>query len=539
MKVLVVPFSLHSVPWKDAAYWIASIKETDTVVFLNHFDRYCEAAGLSKNLAQLHSLLNAKGLTVETSESASLDSYLLKHSNEEFCITPAGDALTIVVQAAVVGGFDGNLWMLGTKNEPPRRSLMPQIRGTRKNPKTGIKSLNKAAAVAKTGSECSYTIDGRKYLQRLFRSENCGAEGYIIDAVAPGYCLKIWNAIIPRAKYFNEKIRAMLSVSEPHPDIAIPKAFVFNETGEAIGVCMPKYEGESLCMSDLSRYKKAKKLSADVIFQIIWLEAHGFVHRDVWHNLIVSSDNKAHIIDLDSVQFGAYPATALSADVVNYLPDRFFVGGAFHNTIDTSYTVLMMLLRLYLSADKVNELLWDSDNACPTVNNSILNTLPDKLREFVVRAYENEQPVSLVEQLLFAETEALHSSAEYIMEDLYRAHSESRRENNEASDDMMPAESSSHISQTSEIIYSPEYPTHKTNARSDTAQKQKPWFVRLLQQLILKLFFSQMGTIPADCGQNADLWKVFVRSGKWKKPLATAVICVILIIFMFITLVSI
>lgn len=532
-EILLVPWSFDRHLMSNAHHWLETIDPaSDTVLIFQDFDKYCEAANLTDTYQTILSGLRRRGIPTKTLHQDGLDQFLLvRNSNTPLYTTPLNKT-ECVVTSAVTCGYTGEIIAIGC-HPLPTRDLTPLIRASSQSPRCGIRGLDKTAIKPRytEGAVCHYTINGQYVEQVVKRGGLGGNEGFIMKSTIDGFVLKIWD--IDRFQHANDKIEEMLKV-DPNDDIALPLAFVYNAKEEPIGIVMRFFEGKTTTLDQLYRFPNPLKLCKDILRQLIWLESRSFQHFDIWHNVHVDASG-AHLIDIDSVQYAGYPATATSQDMVSYIPACFYRTAAYGSIISTTYSTLSMLIQLYLDRDGYNRLLWDSKRQCDTIDQSMLQQLPPSLQDMVVEAYQNKRPVSLVRQLKFVEEEdASVRMHEHIATEsagqtgatppIYEEYPEE--------DEPFEAPDYSHI-QNSYV------PRTRPVARRAARCASKPWFVRLMQKLIIWLCGGMSGTIPHSYGSPADPWDAFVRSRVWRKPLVYTIVGCVVVLVLLIAILSI
>lgn len=537
-EILVLPGSLRRDIMGDFSQWADRLNpREDQILLLQNLE---EAAQLSHRLTAYQELRNGlwqRGITTRTVAEDSMACFLLERNcDKPLYTTPLHTASDLVALAAACG-YSGDLYVLGrTAADPPVRNLRPLIRAFLANPQSGTKTLPKEKVLAAhtPGSRCHYMIQGCRIEQILAGSADRGAEGYLLQAAASGYCLKIWDR--SRFVYVNEKLEEMFRM-EDNPEMALPLGFVYNEQEEPIGIVMRYFAGKTVSLDQLICFPEPFKLCEDILRQMIFLESCGVEHMDLWHNITID-DTGAHIIDLDSAQFAGYPATAESKEV--YIPRRFGSGSAFGNGISASYIGLAMLIQLYLDRAEYNALLWDSANRRIAVDQNKLQKLPPQLQAMVLEAYQEEIPVSLFRQLQLVEdlryerlpAETPPETPELQWEPAAWKH-ETEPERKSAAPKNRPEPQPAPVPPENR----PEPPAHPTDRTHGSAAEEKPWLVQLVQQFIIWICGGISGTIPRSYDKPVDPWEVFLDSGVWKRPLAISAACLGVMVLLIISIV--
>lgn len=532
-EIVLLPWSLR-LPESAAQHWLNAVNPAeDCLLLFWDFAQYCEASNLTASYHAILSGLNRRGIRTRILDCDGLEQFLLTHNSATPIYTTPLTNTECVVTAAAACSYTGQIFCLGANAmDPPLRNLTAQIRSFSATPRAGTRGLNRAAVLHAhpEGSLCHYTIQDKRVEQRLGSSALVGTEGHVIPSQLEGFCLKIWD--IPRFQYANEKISVMLHLDD-NPELALPLAFVFNEQNEPIGIVMRFFDGKTTTLDQLYRFPNPLKLCRDILRQLIWLEARTFLHCDLWHNIKVDAAG-AHLLDLDSVQFAGYPATAESQDAMNYLPARFSRAAAFGSSINTAYTTLKMLILLYVDTAQYNRLLWDERRQCDTIQPDILRSLPPKLQAMVLDAHRDECPVSLVRQLRFVEEEMAHASAAPNMEEEFPEFvTPCTEETDTAWDTPLREQTPARPAESPRRSAPYQRQTQKAAVRT-----KKSWLVRQLQRLLISLFGCSSGTIPHTYGSPVDPWDIFVQSKLWRKPLIITVVILMIILAVVIAILS-
>lgn len=550
-EILVLPGSLRRDIMGDFSQWADRLNpREDQILLLQNLE---EAAQLSHRLTAYQELRNGlwqRGITTRTVAEDSMACFLLERNcDKPLYTTPLHTASDLVALAAACG-YSGDLYVLGrTAADPPVRNLRPLIRAFLANPQSGTKTLPKEKVLAAhtPGSRCHYMIQGCRIEQILAGSADRGAEGYLLQAAASGYCLKIWDR--SRFVYVNEKLEEMFRM-EDNPEMALPLGFVYNEQEEPIGIVMRYFAGKTVSLDQLICFPEPFKLCEDILRQMIFLESCGVEHMDLWHNITID-DTGAHIIDLDSAQFAGYPATAESKEV--YIPRRFGSGSAFGNGISASYLGLAMLIQLYLDRAEYNALLWDSANRRIAVNPDKLQKLPPPLQAAVLQAYQREKPVSLLRQLRLVEELQRGSMQVETPPSTPAPQSKLVTPKSDPAPQPQPVAPKSEHEPESQPVTSknrpepqpapvppknrPEPPAHPTDRTRRSTAEEKPWLVQLVQQFIIWICGGISGTLPRSYDKPVDLWEVFLDSGVWKGPLAISAACLGVMVLLILAIV--
>lgn len=195
-------------------------------------------------------------------------------------------------------------------------------------------------------SECYYTIDGKIYYEKPLTRKDChnaGTQGYTYVSRQSGYRLKFWDYPGYYYQFQIDKIEKMIYDPSPN-NIAVPKAIIYSKNDIAIGIIMENFNGDEPLFENYSQaLNHPLRCMQSLMSALITAEAYSYIHRDFWHNIIFSDSNfQAYLIDIDTVQYANYPATAYSAENRSCLPDRYTINGNYYSTVELSYWAAIM-----------------------------------------------------------------------------------------------------------------------------------------------------------------------------------------------------
>ena len=538
-EILLVPWSLTP-EMMTSIQWLSSIHpQEDTVFLLRNFRQYCVAAQLIDSFELVLGELRTRKITIREVLQDSFERFLLERTAlKSITLTPMRYTMDVISTAAVCG-MKGNLFVINAEIPDQVQNLKPMVTYCAANPRSGVRTLDRRMidAPSNLGGTYYYVHRGKRIVNDWdgTKSLKRGVEGYVLLSPEPGYCVKIWDR--ERYQYANDKVNKMMLVAK-NPNIGLPLSFVYLEgRKEPVGILMRYFNGKSVPMDEFYDTEEPFKLCCDVLKQLIWLESRHFYHWDMWHNVIVDAQG-AHLIDLDSVQFAGYPATALNQSFTAYVPDQFEKNGSFGNGAAITYVSLAMLILLYLNQDEYNKLLWDSDKQMISINQLYLEKLPRMLQSMVIDAYQRRYPVSLVRQFLFAQEE--DSKSGYQVKQNNQPAGEEQdlpqeRYTSEAESPDKEKQDLAHEWSVSEVKSSGK--EQPSGNRPKKAAASPPKKVPLLIRLLIALCGSESRTvIVSPRGNPEDPWKAFIKSKVWIKPLVYAVVLCVIIVFLLVAL---
>lgn len=554
-KTIVLPGSLVGHAYTAFINLLKNETGNQYILF-KHLKEQASVAGVSDNYNKVLKTLQDRRLNYTFVEEDGLDEYLHAHKNEdELYMTPT-DSVSQVISSAALMEFAGKLYIYGTNaSEPPIQNLQPHIRAFSIKKSIGTKGLNtnKASYSHVVGKSCHFKIDGKTYTETIRGRQNSGhqgVEGYTqICESNPAYRIKIWDS--PKKQFEIDKVQQMINYPLKNDDIALPLQFVYNDHNNPIGFVMRNFSGESFNIEELKDLPDAKIYVTQILEQLIWLETHGFLHRDVNHNIIINKKSKKiHIIDTDSIQFKQLPACASSADPQNALPEKYETKSAFYNTIDISYTGLSLLAASLID---VRDLfgVWNNSGFCPLDDEafSLLKRKNPAIASLIKRAHTSGTPVSLVRQLITLR-DTVNNNSTRVSEftnshhcgTFYGADHGDWSYSDDNYGDTPIIESHCNDDDIDESNNEFEYyrsirQENSINIQHTTSESSflKRW-CKWLKKLILSVFMT--GTV-ADGVSDDEIWKTFIRTGLWKKPLlasTTAITAIIVLLFAIVQL---
>lgn len=560
-KTIILTESLTEEAFSALITLLETAKDNEFLLFKFAKER-ATLSGLISKYNMVIEKLEKSMLPYEFLEEDGLDEYFFLHKDEdEIYLTPT-EAISQVISSASLMGYTGNLYVYGLdKSEPDVQNYRPHVRTFGYKRSLGTRGLNTQNASYNhvEGRTCTFSLNGQQYTEQIKgrnSTKSQGVEGFTqICESNPKYRLKIWDS--PKKQYEIEKINEMLRFSNKNHNIGMPLAFVYNEQNNPIGFVMNNYDGEIFNIEILRSVSNPLKYVKQILEQLIFMETYGLLHRDVNHNILIDRvKEQIHIIDIDSIQFRQYPASASSVDPQNALPEKYETKSAFYNTIDIIYTGLTFLAASYVD---VMELfgLWNTNGFC-SLDQKLFNKLrvnsPD-LAGMLLKAHTVGQPISIARQLSLVDTLINNTSTkalgilanqpeclnEYIDSVTY---SDDKRQTrlcdfDSKLSDLTPMEEK-YVNYNDKEIYCDEsdvkvYSTKVNNTESSQnsaynntvsidvkkSTQQKNYFskiVSLIKNWILSIFMK--GTV-ADGVTEDILWKTFISSGMWKKPLVS------------------
>jgi len=408
LVLLTQTLTLSNRKFKSFADWISSLDPNEyTVCKFYNFESTAEDCGVKDRYSTLMSIIRKKGVSVKNLAEHNIDEYFLNHAgdrNNTVYVTPT-DSVSIVITSAALLHYTGKVYIIEAGSNDAT-NITPLIDIFNHKSTIGIKGLNKniVSYNKKPGTECHYTINGTTYSEpiRSKAGTQAGAQGYtFLCNEAPGYRIKIWDGYADIYHYEIEELEEMIKKNLEHPYIAFPVAIVYNRNDEPIGFVMNNFEdGSELDIFNLRKRKNPLAIIEKILTAMLWMEAHDLYHRDLNHNILINKYGELCIIDIDSIQYKAFPAKASAGDALNALPCKYANENLFYNSIDISYTTMAFLVAaLFDISDFFGT--WDENGMC-TLNNELLtelkNTYPS-IYQLVKKAYIDGKPVAIEEQL--------------------------------------------------------------------------------------------------------------------------------------------
>ena len=560
-KTIILTESLTEKAFSALITLLETAKDNKFLIFKFAKER-ATLSGLISKYNMVIEKLEKSMLPYEFLEEDGLDEYFFLHKDEyEIYLTPT-EAISQVISSASLMGYTGNLYVYGLdKSEPSVQNYQPYVRTFGYKRSLGTKGLNTQNASYNhvEGRACTFSLNGHQYTEQIKGRDSTksqGVEGYTqICESNPKYRLKIWDS--PKKQYEIDKISEMIRFSNKNHNIGLPLALVYNEQHNPIGFVMNNYDGDIFNIEMLRSVSNPLKYVKQILEQLIFMETYGLLHRDVNHNILIDrAKEQIHIIDIDSIQFRQYPASAYSVDPQNALPEKYETKSAFYNTIDIIYTGLTFLAASYVDVIDLFG-LWNSNGFC-SLDKKLLNTLHTQsplLASMLSKAHTVGQPISIARQLALVDTLINNTSTkalgllanepeymnEYIDSITYSDDNRQTRlcDFDSKLSDLTPMEER-YVHYNDKEIYCDETdvkvpPTKDdegTTSRISTIKntvsidvkkstQQKNYLskiVSMIKNWILSIFMK--GTV-AEGVSEAELWKIFIRSGMWKKPLVS------------------
>lgn len=552
-KTLVLTESLIGKAYSAFSVMLSNTTDTHFLFFKFAKER-AVIAGVIENYNSVIDKLKSNNITYEFIKEDGLDEYFFAHKDEpEIYITPT-ESISQVISSASLMSYEGKVYVYGTEpTEPEIQNYQPHIRAFTFKRSIGTKGLNTSDATYShvKGSECTFTIDGKKYTETIKGRENSshqGVEGYTqICELDTRYRLKIWDT--PKKQFEIDKVVSMVKYNDKNEKIGLPLAIIYNDHNNPIGFVMHNFGGNDFSIEKLHQLDKPLIYVKQILEQLIWLESHGFLHRDVNHNIVVDTEYfSVHIIDTDSIQFRQLPASAASVDPQNALPERYETKSAFYNTVDISYTGLSILAAAFID---VRDLfgIWNSNGFCPLdlKTFSILENKAPVVASLIKSAHTTGQPVSLARQLNVV-NDMLSGKKTKVAE----FHSNVRDYDCTYGDDFeFDFDDDENYGDTPIFNNTKQgsYLYVKRATQEDVSAKNRNINVRSaketpnytnkvstwIKHIILSVFMSN--TVVEGVSED-ELWKTFIKTGLWKKPLFGSLTAIIAIIVLIIAIVQ-
>lgn len=548
MKTTVIlPESLVGKAYTALSNLLENSTDNEYILF-KFLKEQATVSGVAENYYKIIEKIRRKNLEYISVEEDGLDEYLFSHKNDhEIYITPT-ESTSQVISSAALMGFSGRLYIYGTNSsEPPLQNYQPHIRAFSIKKSIGTKGLNTSEASYShiVGKECHFKIDGKTYTETIRGRENSGhqgVEGYTqVCEGNPMYRLKIWDS--PKKQFEIDKVQQMINYPFKNSNIALPLDFVYNDHNNPIGFVMHNFSGEDFNLEELKDLPDAMIYVKQILEQLIWLETHGFLHRDVNHNIIINKQaRKIHIIDTDSIQFRQLPACASSADPQNALPEKYETKSAFYNTIDISYTGLSLLASALIDVKNLFG-VWNDTGFCP-LDTNVFSSLQSKspvVASFIKSAHTLGTPISLTRQLITVNslingnpTKVAEFSSKHLRETFNVADYGDWIDPSGDYGDPPISESQDNIfslrndvvDENSENFFShPQKNNINIQHATTDASFLRKWCI-WLKKFLLSVFMT--GTV-ADGVSDDELWKTFIRTGLWKKPFLASLTAIIAI----------
>lgn len=534
---------------------------------LTDMEDAAKLAGVHDNYEKLIEKLKSCGASYSIDDAKNLNEYIFLSKGKlgDLYMGPV-NAIAITVASLGLLKFKNSLYLYDEKMDMFRNETY-LINNFAMRTRAGTKGLDRTEFMNPhvTNDLCHFTVNGNRYEERLIgrtSSPYAGVESYTqLSTNDPSLRLKIWD--IQKPNYEIDKLRRLIDYRYKNESIALPLAFVYNEQDQVIGIVMRNFNNATEIRPDrLSENPNAPKIVIDALKQCSWLETHTILHRDINHNILVSENGEAHVIDLDSAQFMSYPATALATRNDNALPSIYKSSAPLFNTLDLDYTMLYFLINAFVNADDLFG-LWNEKGFCEIdkVAFAHLEATAPKTAELVNLAHTTGFPPSLTRMIDACKSDANFSRGTISsrtggtkifnskpMSNAFSDLVDKAVENSERGDNgdyagdrgendyrNRPRERSTYSEagyydedearqSVSENLKGTNKPTAIKTKKKDSS------FIAKLKSIILFLFFT--GTSLSAYNTVEEKWTIFIHQRKWVKPLVIYVVILFCIIVM-------
>lgn len=405
-KIIVLTESLVGNAY-EALVKIISHEANKRFLFFRFAEERAIAAGVYDNYKAVIKLLDEKNLPYDFLNEDGLDEYFFSHkkSEEELYIAPT-EAVSQVIASISMLDYKGVVYLCGcSPDEPPVQNARPFVNALKRN-SAGTKGLDTTSSSFShiVGSNCYFNLNGKEYVEKIKGRDsviNQGQEGYTqICESNQRLRLKIWDR--DKRAFEIDKVLKMTALPDKCNSIALPLAMVYNEHNNPIGFVMYNFVGEPLRIDKLRFLDNPLIYVKQILEQLLWMEAHGLLHRDLNHNIIVNTkSHTAHVIDTDSIQFRQLPAMAQTEESDNALPLMYTRFNAFYNTVDLSYTGLSILAAAFVDTGELF-CVWNKNSGFCDLDETVFSELSVKAPEvakLIKAAHTSGLPVSLARQL--------------------------------------------------------------------------------------------------------------------------------------------
>lgn len=565
-NIILISQSLTGSSFEMLKKHIDTLNSGDCFYVFHNFNSVVEVADVKSNYDAILNILRINGIVIRELDEYNLDEYFRNHFDGDIYITPT-ESTSVITSSASLLGYKGNVYVFSSsKNEPEITNLARLVRAFKSKDTVGIKGLDKTVVNHdySKGSICHYTINGTKYTQNIKGKSNVldsGVQGYtMVCDENPDYRIKIWDSFSDKYQYEIDEVESMISNKLAHPAIALPLAFVYNTSNEPIGFVMRNFSGKELDIHNLRKLKNPFAVVEQMLKAMLWMEAHDLYHRDVNHNMLISNDERLSVIDVDSIQYKAFPAIASASDPLNALPKKYSSSSLFYNTIDISYTTMAFIIAAIFDIEEFFG-TWDETGLC-TLNHNLLNKLRIKypsIAKIVIEAYVNGNPVAVSRQLEVVR-KTLSGDLEVHIDDFDFDEDGFNGDYPVDHDDDDEYNGDYPIDYTDGESYVDNFPNNfepdrssGTSSVSDKKAESKKnidpkvnrydgnepnEFLYKLVWLFKKLVLSIFSSSTVLQGMTLeDEWREFVRSRKWVKPFVAASLAVVLMIVMVIAII--
>lgn len=237
-------------------------------------------------------------------------------------------------------------------------------------------------------SECHYTINGKTYTEPVKSPDECpdndkGSQAYTYVSKQSGYRLKFWQNPSYYYAFLIDKLNHIINSPAPR-NVSTPKAIIYAKNGVAIGVAMENFV--NVVEVPFEKYSIKLPNAGDCIYSLMNLlalsEAYSFIHRDVHHNILFGN-KQAYIIDMDTTQYGNFPASAMSAENLSGLPGRYYTKGVYFSTVELSFWAAMLSISAFVEPNPqygrcILDFAEDKNSDCFVLNEERMRELREK-----------------------------------------------------------------------------------------------------------------------------------------------------------------
>lgn len=471
-------------------------------VFFKYAKENATVAGLERNYQKLLQGLDEREIAYTFCEACGFDEYLCTYHDEAPLYIANTPYKNTLISSAALLKVSVPIFVFQQINQstglPQFQNIQPMTMPYLTSKKFGTAGLDFTylPKVNLQNVECYFEWNKERYTFKAkkpaFDAE--GVEGYTF--ICPGYSdlrIKIYKRSISR--YEVERIEKLTRISAQFPDAALPLAIVYAPGDIPVGIVMRHFEGSELDIYQLHTYPTAHQLVSSLVRQLLGLSIWGVLHKDLTHNVLCDPvSGESHIIDIDSTQYLDYPAVVSATDTFNCMPQKYFHNRLFYNTIDLSYSMLMIVISAFINPDDLFGNYDEQGNVQIRQDElSQLKARQPEIYHLVKKAYVQGIPVSLSEQYAILGA--------------------------------MEEEVTEHEELPSEIVLDWEKEEPQASEES----------ISYLQSLILSLFLKNGRT--AIYGEtDTQRWDRFIREKQWVSPLIYVCCSLLAILFILIAL---
>lgn len=491
-------------------------------IFFKHAKENAEVAGLIKNYEKLINAVEEREMAYAFTNECGLDEYLDTHRHQDQLFIANTPYQNTIISSAALLKVTIPIFVFQQINQSTGlaqfQNIQPMTTPYLASKKFGTAGLDFTylPKVNILNQVCYFEWHKERYTFRAKKPalDAEGVEGYTFPCPGyPGFRIKIYKRSISR--YEVERIEKLTRISDQFPDAALPLAIVYAENDIPVGIAMRDFEGSELDIYQLHTYQTASKIVISLTRQLLGLSTWGVLHKDLTHNVLCDPQTgESHIIDIDSTQYLDYPAVVSATDTFNCMPQKYFHNRLFYNTIDLSYSMLMIVISAFINPD---DLFGNYDeNGNVQIREEELQNLkrhaPDIYR-LVEKAYIQCIPVSLSEQY------AVLTHLETPKTRVY----ETRHGDGNYGD--YPGAPS--------IEEGPdEFIDLKLESEDPSLSEEE---ISFLQKWILSLFLKNGRTAIAG-ETDAERWDRFMREKQWVSPLIYVICSLLAILFILIAI---